>query len=448
MDSAKTSSIHGIQLDTRQKGLCLWAYLLLRGRRTFEQIVKCSIHPGKSYMKQMIQAIFTPAHSDTCKSLRYHPFADTFNHSASNRQPQLLLPLVVNMILMGFQGGHHMFSWLSSLGRTRWCQASLSQLVKDLMGGSVTERMACARKPITCLCCPTIQPHSCGFPEILTGMINVQNSARIEGKLIGIYPPTPSTTVAEPDGALRGEDTLLHGSQPASGLNIVNGSQDGNKTAPSQDGHRASGLGDPLPQPSHNSDLHLPPHVFSLGAPSLRTTRNHDAIVPTQKGKLRNGGGQFFWIREGFSQEGQLLLKTRHRIFPRPLNPFPHRPRTDITATETLEQHGGHPNWHKDGQDTGCPLSFEAGALIRLSPQCLIQGGHLSNLTRVRTAPHPALPRHLPDQAHHRTSHKSLTFKACPTLWTDRSLIECLTPLGQHLFDKKGCDPSRECKGR
>ena len=58
-------------------------------------------------MEQMRKTVFTPPQPHTCKPLLNEPFADTFDHPASNWQVHLLVAFIVNMILMRFQVGDH-----------------------------------------------------------------------------------------------------------------------------------------------------------------------------------------------------------------------------------------------------------------------------------------------------------------------------------------------------
>ena len=86
----------------------------------FKQLVKGTIHPSKSEVKQVIEAILTPTHPHTFKSLLNKPFTDTFDHSTSNRSSHLLVAFIVNMIAMGFQVGDHIRQGLAHLSRQRW----------------------------------------------------------------------------------------------------------------------------------------------------------------------------------------------------------------------------------------------------------------------------------------------------------------------------------------
>jgi hypothetical protein len=69
----------------------LRAHLRLGGGHSRrEKSIKTAVHPRQTQMKQMVEAVFTPAHTHTLESLLNQPLAGTFNQAATNRQSGLL----------------------------------------------------------------------------------------------------------------------------------------------------------------------------------------------------------------------------------------------------------------------------------------------------------------------------------------------------------------------
>src|SRR6266404_5907193 len=105
----------------------------------------------------------------------------------------------------------------------------------------------------------------------------------------------------------------------------------------------------------------------------------------------------------------QFLLEVRHGLVPSRLHPTPHRARTHPTTTIPAQQPGRRGKRHKDRQRTTQALEFPARPLIRLHPQGRIEGGHLWDVTPVRTPSDTSSPADRAEQAHELALCKAFT---------------------------------------
>ena len=55
----------------------------------------------------MIETIFTPAHPNSLEPLLNQPFTGTFDHPAAQRQAQVLVQVIVDVLAMPLQIGLH-----------------------------------------------------------------------------------------------------------------------------------------------------------------------------------------------------------------------------------------------------------------------------------------------------------------------------------------------------
>src|SRR5689334_3037819 len=78
------------------------------------------------------------------------------------------------------------------------------------------QAVPCPDKPPTGLGGPPIQPGRRALPELLRGVIKVQNTPRMAGKALLKQAPQPTATVAEPDHLRCATEPLAHrfGPQP------------------------------------------------------------------------------------------------------------------------------------------------------------------------------------------------------------------------------------------
>ena len=61
------------------------AHLAVRGGGKGEQSIKSSIDPVQAQVEQMVEAIFTPAHTDSLEALLNEPFTGAFHQAAADR---------------------------------------------------------------------------------------------------------------------------------------------------------------------------------------------------------------------------------------------------------------------------------------------------------------------------------------------------------------------------
>ena len=79
------------------------AYLRVRGQGQAEQGLKASVDPGESEVQEMVETILTPAHPDSLEPLLNKPFTGTFDHPAAQRQSQVLVHGIVDVLAMPLQ---------------------------------------------------------------------------------------------------------------------------------------------------------------------------------------------------------------------------------------------------------------------------------------------------------------------------------------------------------
>ena len=61
------------------------AHLAVRGGSKGKQIIESSIDPVQAQVEQMVEAIFTPAHTNSLETLLNEPFTGTFHQTAADR---------------------------------------------------------------------------------------------------------------------------------------------------------------------------------------------------------------------------------------------------------------------------------------------------------------------------------------------------------------------------
>ena len=61
------------------------AHLAVLGGGKGEQIIESSVDPVQTQVKQVVEAIFTPAHTDPLEALLNEPFAGAFDQATANR---------------------------------------------------------------------------------------------------------------------------------------------------------------------------------------------------------------------------------------------------------------------------------------------------------------------------------------------------------------------------
>jgi hypothetical protein len=61
------------------------AHLAVRGGSKGKQIIESSIDPIQAQVEQMVEAIFTPAHTNSLETLLNEPFTGTFHQTAADR---------------------------------------------------------------------------------------------------------------------------------------------------------------------------------------------------------------------------------------------------------------------------------------------------------------------------------------------------------------------------
>ena len=83
------------------------AQLRVRGQGQTEQGLKASIDPGEPQVQEMVETVLTPSHPDPCEALLDEPFAGTLDHTAAQRQSEVLVYLIVDMIAVPCQIGLH-----------------------------------------------------------------------------------------------------------------------------------------------------------------------------------------------------------------------------------------------------------------------------------------------------------------------------------------------------
>ena len=358
----------------------------------------------------MVESVLTPPHPDPFEALLDEPFTCAFHHAAAQRQAQFLVHVIVDVLAMPVQIGIHGTQGVPCGRRQPLHLQGLRQVGQHPVRHAVPQAVACPPKPPAGLGRPPIQPGRRTLPQLLCGVIKVQDARGMARKALLKQAPQPAAAITEPDHLRRTPDALPQRFQPQTRREHLDIAQDGHQPALQQPGHEMPGARAMLAQASQHAHFDLAPADLALRLSALGPKRHHDAIGPQSQRQGRLGRRQRLWRRlMPLRHGGQLGLEALHGVVAGCLHPPPHRTGTDHAPTVPAQQPRCGRKRHKDGQGTAQRLQFPARPLIWLHPQRLIQRRHLWDRTALGTPADPALPPDRPKQARHLTRGKALT---------------------------------------
>src|SRR5262245_60064846 len=135
-------------------------------------------------MQKMVEPVLTPAHPDPFETLLDEPFARTLDHATPQRQPKVLVDLIGNMIAVACQIGiHRRQSFPCGVGQALYLQ-SLGKVSQDPLRLAMAQAVACPPEPPTRLRSPSIEPGGRALPQVLRGVVKVQDARGITRKLL------------------------------------------------------------------------------------------------------------------------------------------------------------------------------------------------------------------------------------------------------------------------
>src|SRR5262245_34072628 len=159
----------------------------------------------------MVKSSLTPAHSHSLEALLDEPLTRTLDHPTPNRQSQSLVLRVVDMIPMPLQVRiQRRQSIPCGIGQALDLQ-SLDKICQDPVRLAMPQPVPCPAKPPPCLGAAAVEPGRGPLPEVLHGVLKVQDAHRRGRQTLIIQPPQAPRTITEPDHPGGCADALAHG---------------------------------------------------------------------------------------------------------------------------------------------------------------------------------------------------------------------------------------------
>ena len=121
----------------------------------------------------MIETIFTPAHPDPLEPLLNKPFTGTFDHPAAQRQAQVLVQVIVDVLAMPLPRGIHGPPGLPCCLRQPLDVSGIRQVSQHPVRHAVPPAVPGPATPPAGLGRPPIQPGGRALPQLLRGVIKV-----------------------------------------------------------------------------------------------------------------------------------------------------------------------------------------------------------------------------------------------------------------------------------
>ncbi len=121
----------------------------------------------------MIETVLTPPHPDPLEALLDKPFAGAFDHPAAQRQPQLFVRGIVDMLAMPLQVGRHGAHRVSCCRRQPFHVQGIRQVCQDPVRHAAPQTGPRPDKPPAGPGSPPIQPGRRRLPQRLRRGIKV-----------------------------------------------------------------------------------------------------------------------------------------------------------------------------------------------------------------------------------------------------------------------------------
>src|SRR2546423_15690705 len=121
-------------------------------------------------MQEMVETLLTPPHPDALEPLLHKPFPRTFDHPAAQRQAQILLHGIVDVLTMPLQIRLHGPHCLPGCLRQSLDVSGIPPVGQHTVRHAVPQTVPCPAKPPACLGRPPLPPSCPPLPELLRGM--------------------------------------------------------------------------------------------------------------------------------------------------------------------------------------------------------------------------------------------------------------------------------------
>src|SRR6266568_8316513 len=177
-------------------------------------------------MYQMVKSSLTPAHPHSLEALLDEPLTRTLDHPTPNRQAQSLVLRLVDMIPMPLQVRIQRSQRIPCGVRQALDLQSLDKVCQDPVRLAMPQPVPCPAKPPTRLGSAAVEPGRRPLPEVLHGVVKVQDAHGRGRQTLLIQPPQAPCAITEPDHLGGRADALAHGCKPQTRLQRLDIPQD------------------------------------------------------------------------------------------------------------------------------------------------------------------------------------------------------------------------------
>src|SRR5712691_184969 len=232
----------------------------------------------------MVKARLTPTHSDALETLLDEPLTGTLHHATPNRQSQVLVLRIVDMISVPLQVRIQREQGVPCGVRQALDLQGLDQVCHDSIRLAMPQTVPCPAKPPTRLCGAAIQPGRRPLPQVLHGVVKVQDASGPGTEALVKQTPQPPCTITEPDHLRRTQDALAYRFEPQTRLERLEVTQDRHQPALMQPGDDLASARAILAQAGQHSHFDLAPPGLAPGLAPLRPKRYHHPIGTHDQG--------------------------------------------------------------------------------------------------------------------------------------------------------------------
>ena len=311
----------------------------------------------------MVKSGLTPAHPYSLEALLDEPLTRTLDHPTPNRQSQSLVLRIVDMIPMPLQVRIQRRQSIPCGVRQALDLQGLAKVCQDPVRLAMPQPVPCPAKPPTRLGSAAVEPGRRPLPEVLHGVVKVQNTHGRGRQTLLIQPPQAPGTITEPDHLGGRADALAHGFKPQTRLERIDIPQDRHQPTLAEPGDDLAGARTMLAQAGQHPHFDFVPSCLPRRLAARRAKRDHHPIGTQDQGGGGKIGRQRLWRRQvALRQSVQVLLEGLHHVLTSRLHPPPHRLWTDRAPTVPAQQAGGGRKRHKDRQGTAQRLELPAAS--------------------------------------------------------------------------------------
>src|SRR5439155_16416609 len=217
----------------------------------------------------MVKAVLTQAHPHALEALLDEPLTRTLDHPTPNRQPQVLVLRIVDMIPVPIKVRIQRHQGVPCGGWQALYIQGLDQVCQDPVRLAMPQAVPCPAKPPARLGGAPIQPGCRPLPEVLHGVVKVQDARGIGRQALIIQPPQPPCAITEPDHLGSGSDALAYRFQPQTGLERLDVPEDRHQPTLMQPSDDLACARTMLAQAGQHTHLDLAPADLAPGLASL-----------------------------------------------------------------------------------------------------------------------------------------------------------------------------------